>query len=387
MLRTIPFREVFATMTVAILATSVALAMGPPAGKGPNKAWAAPACAEVDGLPSASFTLDDGASWATNPVALPLGQITTGIAALEAPNAMLAEYGGQIYRSQDAGCSWKAYGASPVSVLRIVPGAGLEAYAFGFFPGPDVLYLNAKASPRRRIEQRIGLPGDVVQLAVDPADGNRLRAMVRGGQIYESRDGATTKWGMVGTAAPVGFATYFAAFDPADLDHVVVGTVTDGVWATFDGGTTWQQATGLSTCAPPECTPRVNAFSGVVSPADPSVVWVMALDLNEADAGAPNRGRHVYRSDDGGRSFRPVVDDGGDVVLINGPVLAAHPTDRDLLYFPWGSRSQIGGVRLYRYDDLSGQTTWNLSPEWFEIRALTFHPTDPAVLYGGFEGE
>jgi hypothetical protein len=186
----------------------------------------------------------------------------------------------------------------------------------------------------------------------------------------------------------VSFFTYFAEVDRSNFDHVVVGTVTDGVWTTFNGGSTWQKAAGLSSCSEPDCTPRTNSFNGVISPADGNVVYVMSLDVNESDAGVPSRGRHIYRSDDGGLNFRIVVDQGGEVVLINGPTMAAHPTDADLLYFTFGSKQQYpNGINLYTYDDITGQTTWNTSSDYFEIRALTFNPADPSVIYAGFEGE
>ena len=380
-------KKTIVIVTAAILTAAGAWAMGPPPGKGSNKVWAAPVCTQVSGLASTSFTTDAGATWTTNTDILSMGQLTTGIVALEAANTMLAEFQGSIYRSQDAGCSWKSYGSSPVSTLRLVPGVGQEAYGFGFFKGPGIFYLNGKANPRTRFQQRQGLPDDVVGLAVDPADGLHLRAVVDSGQVYESLDGSVSKWGTIGTRAPIRAFTYFAEIDRSNLDHIVVGTVTDGVWTTLNGGATWQQATGLSSCSAPECTPRTNSFNGVISPADGNVVYVMSLDLNESDAGAPSRGRHIYRSDDGGLSFRIVLDEGGEIVLPNGPTMAAHPTDADLLYFSFGSKQQYpGGINLYTYDDVSGQTTWNTSPDYFEIRSFTFNPADPGVIYVGFEG-
>jgi hypothetical protein len=174
---------------------------------------------------------------------------------------------------------------------------------------------------------------------------------------------------------------YFAAFDPADLDHVIVGMSTTGAWTTFDGGASWIQAAGLSKTGGPR-----NTFNGVFSPADPAEVFVMGIDLDEADAGAPSEGRHIYRSQDGGLTFAPVVDRGGDIVLINGPLLVAHPSTPGVLYFTYGSRFLYpAGTYLYRYDHATGQTTWNFTTETLGIRAIDFNPADTGVMYLGLE--
>jgi hypothetical protein len=229
------------------------------------------------------------------------------------------------------------------------------------------------------VQARPDRPADVLTLAVDPADGGHLRAVASDGGLYDWREG-DGRWSQVGRAAPVNSLVYFAALDPNDLDHAVVGMVIDGLATTLDGGASWTSATGLTATAGP-----VNAFNGVISPADSSVVWVMALDLDESDAGAPSQGRHVYRSEDGGLSFVPVVDNGAGIVLTNGPVLAPHPTDADVLYFPFGSRFE-GGVWLYRHDDATGQTDASFSPDWFQIRALVVDPAQPERVLAGFEG-
>lgn len=45
------------------------------------------------------------------------------------------------------------------------------------------------------------------------------------------------------------------------------------------------------------------------------------------------------------------------------------------------------GLNLYRYDDITGQTTWNLSIKYFGILGFAFNPADPSVIYAGFEGK
>lgn len=369
-------RKVTLYLCITIVVASTALAGG--------KAWKVPTCGLIKGLPSVSYTSDGGANWATGATFLPRGQGTFGIATLDAqPNTMLAESQGTIYRSTNGGCTWRSYGTVGISPLKIAEAGGTVAYAWGFIYGSALWRLDAKANPRNRAVRLDDIPGaDVLTVRGDQANPDRVRVVGSNGQIYESLDGGASKWGLIGSRAPVGVISYFASIDPANFDHVVIGEATGGVWTTFDGGASWTQASGLSATGGPR-----NSFNGMISAADGNVVYVMSLDLDENQAGVPSRGRHIYRSEDGGLIFAPVVDQGGDIVLTNGPTMATDPTDSDLLYFSWGSRSQIGGVNLYRYDHASGQTSTTFSSDFFEIRALDFNPADTSVLYGGFEGE
>jgi hypothetical protein len=99
----------------------------------------------------------------------------------------------------------------------------------------------------------------------------------------------------------------------------------------------------------------------------------------------PSRGRHIYRSSDGGQSFVTVVDDGNGIVLINGPVMEADPGNADVLYFPFGSRF-AAGVTLYKYDHSTGTTTWQFNTDHTGARALAIDPDLPGVVHIGFEG-
>jgi hypothetical protein len=74
--------------------------------------------------------------------------------------------------------------------------------------------------------------------------------------------------------------------------------------------------------------------------------------------------------------------------LTNGPVLAAHPTNPDVVYSSFGMHppSSTNGMWLYRYDHRTGTTEVNFREEYFGIEAITFNPSDPSVLYLGFEG-
>lgn len=368
----IRLRPIHAALVAAALVGSPCLAAG--------KSWSAPNCSSINSIPSVSFTSDAGAGWATNNGVLPLGLGSFGIAALEAPNTMLTEFAGGIFRSTNGGCRWREYATAPVSPMKFAPASGTVAYGWSLFSARGFWRIDAKANPRNRVRRGKDLPSDVLGVGTDGANPDRVRVAGTNGQLYDTFDGGES-WNPVGSPAPVPPLTYFAAFDPNDLDHVVIGVVTTGVWTTENGGASWTQATGLSAGGPR------NSFNGVVNGGDGNVVYVMSLDLDQNASGDPSNGRHIYRSNDGGLTFAEVVDQGDGIVLTNGPTMATPPANPNVVYFSWGSRAQIGGVNLYRYDHVFGTTTTQFNNRFFEIRAFEFNPADNGVLYGGFEGE
>jgi hypothetical protein len=185
---------------------------------------------------------------------------------------------------------------------------------------------------------------------------------------------ARSNWVPVGVKAAADQYLYTAAIDPADRRHVVTGAMSDGVSVTFDGGQTWQRSTRLS------ATGRVNAFSIAVSPADPGTVWAEGFDTAQTGNGA----RHIWRSTDGGRSFRPVID-GTRVTLMKGTPRWPSPVNPDLLYFEFGT-SFAGGTDLDRLDDRLQKVT-SQHNNHDGISSLAFHLTDPRLLYLGLAGE
>jgi hypothetical protein len=254
-------------------------------------------------------------------------------------------------RSTSAGCRWTTVGTvqstSDGFPISLVAARGDRAFAWADnrndlarIDGTTITYL--------------GSPVDsIIGVGTDPENADRLRFVDGGGQMWESTDGGL-RFGPIGARIQgSAFLYYRAAFDPSNLDHVVVGAVIEGAYVTFDGGRNWTRASGLSSTG----TGAVNVFSVVVSPALSTTVYAMGLDIVESDAGAASQGRHIYMSEDGGLTFRSVVDRSADVILPNGVPMAAHPTNAAVVYFSFGSSFGGYGADLYRYDDDAGQVT------------------------------
>lgn len=345
----------------------------------PSDTWQIPSCRLVAGNDGVTYTRDEGATY--TPTARPLTgtSYSAGVVALGAPNVLLSTTNSRIYRSTDAGCVWiqiADLGAASGYELLTLAAAGADR-AYVWADNRGVLFRLDGRTVTTLKSPAVSILG----LAVDPADANRVRLGDDRGQIWESVDGGVT-WNPVGNPSVTnGLWAYRVAFDPLDLDHVVVGAVHTGTAATFDGGRTWTTSTGLSTSIDDT---RVNVFNVVVSPADPRVVWAVGIDLATADTD-PGRGRYIFRSEDGGLTFTRALHEEGGIILVNGPTMAAHPADPDVLYFVFGTYYGNYGTDLFRLDAATGQVTVNHNAYYHGINAIEFSPADPAVMYLGLE--
>jgi hypothetical protein len=209
-------------------------------------------------------------------------------------------------------------------------------------------------------------PVAFIGFGVDAKNGEHVRAGGSDGAIWDSIDGGET-WTRAGSISSN--LLYRFAFDPANLDHIVVGTAVTGALYTRDGGRTWQ----------PSSLDRANVFELIISPADGSVVWAEGLDNRDSV-------RHIFRSIDGGATFSAVLDDSAEIQLINGNTMAAHPTDPNILYFVFGTYFQGYGTDLYRYDAAS-RSLYVTHNDYNDINSIAFSPLRPNLMYLGLESE
>jgi hypothetical protein len=342
-------------------------------GTGGGAVWTKPDCTLITGTAAVTFTFDEGKTLAGNDDALLPIVYTFGLAALDTPNTLVAESAGTILRSENAGCKWSPIGTVEAYPLTLAAARGGRAYGFKDNDAP--LYrVDGKT-----ITKLTGPAMSVLGVGVDPADGDHLRLGDETGQIWESKD-AGASWGMAGVPAPVGDLplVYRYAFDPHDLNHVLVGCATNGALVSTDGGSTWKTATGLAANG-------VNVFSIVVAPSNGQIVWAEGIDLDHTNDPVAG-GRTIWRSADGGQTFTKVTEQTADVTIRNQELLAAHPTDTNVLYFVFGTYFQNYGTDIYRYDHTTMAVTKTHNP-YNDISSVAFSPVDPTVMYLGLTAD
>lgn len=302
--------------------------------------------------------------------------VTMGLRTLDLPDHLIMESGGHLAVSRDEGCSWELIRELPGSDWPLWITAGPNGAAYAFALNGSALYrVEYDGANFAAIELHAPV-SNILGLGVDADDAQRIRIGDSTGQVHESLDGGDS-WSRVGTRPPVGPLTYRIAFDPNDLDHMIFGAAVDGGWVTFDGAATWTPIVGLS-----ETNGPVNLFNAVFSPVDSNVAWCMAIDLDQADAGHPSQGRHIYLSRDGGLTFEPVVDNAAGVTLSNGPELTPHPFDPNRIGWAWGSRWD--GMYVYQFD-ASARRLRTAYRAGMVARTMEFYRADPRHAYVGLE--
>jgi hypothetical protein len=323
-----------------------------------------PPCAMITGTAAVTFTHDFGATLAPSAEFLRPIAYTYGLASmLDEPDTLMAWHGDDLLLSTDAGCSWRVVESRSNWDFppRLTPARGGRMYVWS---DNRRYLLRYDARGLRTLKP----PADFVGLGVDRNDGEHLRAAGNDGTIWDSTDGGES-FTQIGALANGPALFYRFVFDPNDLDHIVAGTIVTGAHVSRDGGRTWTRATGVGT--------STNVFELAISPADGNRVWAEGVDMGEGR-------RHIWLSNDGGATYVPVVDEQPGVDLINGNVMAAHPANRDVLYFVFGTHIFAYGTDLFRYDHAGRALTVTHSQQ-DDINAIAFSRRDPNVMYLGLE--
>jgi photosystem II stability/assembly factor-like uncharacterized protein len=162
-----------------------------------------------------------------------------------------------------------------------------------------------------------------------------------------------------------------------DIAVAGAGTVmyvagTGGLFKTVNGGSTWESLF--------DAQPITAINTVAVAPSDPNTVWVGTGDPVSITHSIPTPGRGVFRSADGGAHWSP----GGlrDSEYIGRIVI--HPTDPELVFVgvvgPLTRPDRTRGV--YRTPD--GGRTWRqvlFVNEWTGIVDIAIDPVNPAIIY------
>ena len=157
---------------------------------------------------------------------------------------------------------------------------------------------------------------------------------------------------------------------PNDPSTIFVASASGGLWKTTNRGHTWRNVFSDQ---------AVSTFGDVaIAPSDPDVLYVGTGEQNNRQSSSWGNG--VYRSDDGGETFRHV----GLVETRHIGKVLIHPRDPEVAYVAalgnlWRGNEERG---VYRTQD--GGRTWErvlYVDEFTGAVDLVMDPQDPRILY------
>ncbi len=232
-----------------------------------------------------------------------------------------------------------------------------------------------------RVDAVAGDPSDPRVFYFGAVDGGVWKTENAGETWRNVTDGKTSlaSVGAVAVAPSDPNVVYAGGGESDPREDITYGT---GMYRSTDGGATWTHL-GL------EDTRHIAAIR--VDPGDPDRVWVAAL----GHAFGPNPERGVYRTTDGGKSWRRVLFVNDSTGAID---LALDPKNPRVLYaamwkferMPWGFSA--GGGRSGLWKSTDGGDTWGelssvpgLPDAPLGRIGVAVSPVDPSVVYASVE--
>jgi photosystem II stability/assembly factor-like uncharacterized protein len=173
----------------------------------------------------------------------------------------------------------------------------------------------------------------------------------------------------IGPAFVSGRVSQFAVF-PDDPNHYFIAEASGGVWLTYNDGTTW--------------TPVFDTYGSysigtiTIDPKNPSVVWVGTGENNNQRS--VSFGDGVYKSDDGGRTYRNV----GLKLTEHIARIVVDPRDSNVVYVAAPGPLWKGGGERGLYKTTDGGKTWSQSlikvGDYTGCSDIIMDPRNPDIL-------
>ena len=296
------------------------------------------------------------------------GAITVLAISLSDPNVLyVGTHQGEIFRSTDAGETWKITGLKlpkAVSTVFVRPDDPWTVYAasrdfgyhYGLFQTRDGgdNWRHIGPSPCGTVRDMVGSsPCGIVSVAGSPADPGGVYVGMVGG-IFCSRDDGET-WVQLND-----IYGWSLAVSPEDAEIVYAGTSLGRILNSVDGGTNWREVY------------RGESMEAVVtlavSPKDARIVYAGT----DGPPGDPRR-RRILRSTDAGDTWQEMTWSFGTHRIRS---LAVSPEDPQVVYVG----TDGGGI----FRSLDGGESWTaINGDLLdrEVRFLVVSPADDRMLY------
>jgi photosystem II stability/assembly factor-like uncharacterized protein len=188
-------------------------------------------------------------------------------------------------------------------------------------------------------------------------------------ETLRAADLSALDWRELGPAITSGRITAFAV-DPRDTRVILAASASGGAWKTENAGTTWRPVF--------ENQGSVSLGAIALAPSNPDIVWVGTGEQNSVRSSSFGDG--VYRSDDGGTTWRKMGLEGSRHV---GRILI-HPQDPDVVFVAamgslWGPNPERG---LFRTTDGGASWTQVLGmSDQTGVVEVQMDPRNPDVLF------
>jgi photosystem II stability/assembly factor-like uncharacterized protein len=256
------------------------------------------------------------------------------------------------------------------------------------FPTPDPAGQAAFSGLRFRNIGPAVTSGRVIAFAVDPTDRKKYYVAVASGGVWKTINGGTTYTPVFDGEGS--FSIGAIALDPKNPSTVWVGTgesnsqrsvaYGDGVYRSDDGGKSWRNM-GL------KASEHIGRIA--IDPRDSNVVFVAAQGPLWSSGGE----RGLYKTTDGGKTWKAVIPGTENTGATDVVIDPEHP---DLMYAAtWQRRRHFytlidGGPESAVYRSTDGGNTWSrvrsgIPPGDLGRIGLAISPADTNVVYATVE--